>query len=31
MYRRMALQVAGAVARLAKDYTAKMPAIKIVR
>ena len=31
MYRRMALQVAGAVARLAKDYTAKMPAIKVVR
>lgn len=31
MYRRMALQVAGAVARLAKDYTAKMPTIKIVR
>ncbi len=30
IYREMAMKVAGAVARLNKDYTAKMPTIKVV-
>lgn len=30
MYRDMAMQVAGAVARLGKDYSAKMPGIRVV-
>lgn len=30
MYREMAMKVAGALARITKDYTAKMPGIRVV-